>query len=510
MLLGADLRPARPEAPLSRWLSVHTDRPTRLQVGWSDVHGPRQVAFDTLQTEHEVLLVGFHPAASYPLQLELTDAQGRRTTAAGPVVTLDPLPTSFPELTLLSSEPSRIQPGLSLVTMRPAKGSPYQELNHLVILDSDAHVVWSYAAPRFVYDVRMQPDGTLLAAEDGTLIELDLAGERRSAWQPEGWGVEDALELEGFPHELHHEVFPMADGGLLTLSLTERLLADYPTSTESPVPTAPARIADDLVLAIDRDGTVRWSWSLADLLDPHRIGYDSLRTRSSDIVPGPLDWAHANAVVEHPDGGIVVSLRHQDAVIKFDPMSGQLSWILANHDNWPERLRPYLLEPVGTLAWPYHQHAPMVGHDGQIVMFDNGNHRASPWTDQQPLDESDSYSRAVAYRVDEAARTVEQTLSYVDNPNTGPIFAGQIGDADWLDNGNVLITYGHATHTGGQTTASQGLSAQTIRIVEIDPQTGDTVWDLQIATPPALDPAGWTGNRTQRIEGLYPHLWASR
>lgn len=508
-LVALSLADAGPLAPLTRLLAATTDRPTSLRVSWADEHGPIDVQWPALATEHDVVLVGFHPDATVPLSVALTDADGATVVDDSLTVTTDPLPDAFATRTVLSADPARVQPGLDLMPMRALGGSPYDDVDYLVALDADGHVVWLYANAPFVYDVRLQPNGVLLVAEQGRIVEIDRAGRELAAWRPVGWDAA-GIEIPPYDEEFHHDVFPMADGGLLALTWLPRHVDDYPTSYSNPTLVAPAEIAEDVVFAFDRDGSVRWSWPLGELVDVHRIGFDSLRPRTGLVDPPPEDWDHANAVVEAADGSILVSMRHQDAVIRFDPATGALRWILANHDNWPAELQPYLLEPIGDLAWPYHQHAPELGRDDasgtDVLLFDNGNGRASPWTGAAPLPDARSWSRAVAYHVDEQARTVTQTFSYVDNPNTGPIYASQIGDADWLDNGNVLVTYGHATWFGGQTTESLGLSEHVIRVVEVEPVSGDTVWDLQIATDPATDPLGWTGNRTQRVADLYPEL----
>ena len=62
----------------------------------------------------------------------------------------------------------------------------------------------------------------------------------------------------------------------------------------------------------------------------------------------------------------------------FDLRSGELRWILGTHDNWRKPWTRYLLKPRGELAWPFHQHSPQLTRSGNVLLFDNGNGRASP------------------------------------------------------------------------------------------------------------------------------------
>jgi arylsulfate sulfotransferase len=92
------------------------------------------------------------------------------------------------------------------------------------------------------------------------------------------------------------------------------------------------------------------------------------------------------------DDSIIVSVRHQDAIVKFSRSTGQLKWILATHENWPVELQPFLLTPVGApFEWHYHPHAPMVTRSGTVLLFDNRNNRASPFDGRQRLQGSENY-----------------------------------------------------------------------------------------------------------------------
>jgi len=129
---------------------------------------------------------------------------------------------------------------------------------------------------------------------------------------------------------------------------------------------------------------------MLDILDPFRINYSSLLVLYDGFFESVFgeqletrDWSHGNAVVHDPaDDSIVVSLRHQDAVVKFSRQTGELKWILGPHENWDmEQFGEFLLTPLSEdeFFFQYHQHAPDITDEGTILIYDNGNNRASPF-----------------------------------------------------------------------------------------------------------------------------------
>ncbi|MEZ4235855.1 MAG: aryl-sulfate sulfotransferase [Myxococcota bacterium] len=300
---------------------------------------------------------------------------------------------------------------------------------------------------------------------------------------------------------LHHEAFPLPDG-FLTLDLRDFDDDAYPVSYDRPAgPLRPATIVDALVLDVATDGTVRSRWSLAERLDTQRIGWMSLQ-----VDAGGLDWAHANAVFLDPtDGNVVVSVRHQDVVVELDRATGDVRWLLGNPDGWAPPLADLRLQPVGDVSWPSHQHGPMIVDNGDgtidVVMFDNGNYgRTTPYSG---VDDGDHYSRMIAYRVDEAARTVEQVW-VADETSTGRLFVPAFGDADRLPlTGNTLGVWGMVFDEGEGKNVDLGRGAKSVRLVEAGPD-GAPVWELSAWTPREAWREGWQAHRAQRIPTLYP------
>ena len=82
-----------------------------------------------------------------------------------------------------------------------------------------------------------------------------------------------------------------------------------------------------------------------------------------------------------------------------------------------------------------------------------------------------------------------------------------MGDADYLENGNVLAIFGSVSHESGVALGESGAGTHSIRIVEFKPGTpNETVFELRLTSPKDDNRSGWTGNRVQRITSLYPSL----
>jgi hypothetical protein len=244
---------------------------------------------------------------------------------------------------------------------------------------------------------------------------------------------------------MHHGMMTFPDGNILAMGVELREVAKYPTTEAGPAPRGPADVVGDTLYEFQPDGTVLKSRSLFAVLDESRTGYDGV---NGDHWHGFFgmdvkDWSHANGVTwDEANNLVIISLRHQDAVVALDRSSGALRWILGPHDNWEPAWADKLLEPVGEgFAWQWHQHGPAITALGTIVMLDNGNYRAAPY-DPKTLP-VDNFSRVVEYRVDEATMTVEQVWQYGEGLDPA-LYSGSLGNAVMLpETENVMVCFGN-------------------------------------------------------------------
>ena len=414
------------------------------------------------------------------------------------------------------SQPDKMEPGYTLLWVgNRAPGAR----SYTMLLDHVGDVVWYQELD--AGDIRQLPNGNLFYQFQGGAAEATLLGEIVRSWHPAGTTetpLPDSIEVDSpddHPIFFHHEVFPTEHGTILTLDRVDRLVQGYPTSDTDPdAPTADTVVIDEPIVEFDMEtGEILHYYSLVDMLDPRRIGFNSVAPQPPCPARNPeckADWVHDNAIIyDSSDDTYIVSLRHQDAVIKVRRATGELVWILGNHWGWSPEFEPYLLTPVGTpFVWQYHQHAPMLTPEGTLLLFDNGNNRAMPFEIDpdtgepvEPIADADNFSRAVEYLIDPATMTVRQIWESKGNAGVD-LYSRFISDADWLpETGNVLITFGGISFVDHVAT-----NGNAVRIIEVDRNTpATTLFDLSIqATDP--ESPGYTVYRSERIADLYSHL----
>lgn len=480
VVVGPDLD-TPPDTPLARRLTLRTDRPATLTATFTVNDVRREVTFDTITNDFDVPLLGFPPGRTTPVALRLDD--GRGVTELDPVdVVTDPLPDEFPAIDVLLHDADRAEPALWLLSLEVPKLRSW-----LAIYDvADEEIVWLYDGTDWG-DVHQSVRGTLIGLSPSAL-EMDLLGNEISGWTTT---PETPTDRSIAWVDLQHELFPLEDGSLLSLSEIEVRAEHYPRSYEDPIPLGPAAVADHHVVWFEADGSTRADWSLAERLETTRIGFGSL-----GYAQHGYDWIHANAVIPEPDGGVIVSARHQDALVALDP-AGDLRWILGDPAGWSDISAPYLLTPTPGTTWPYHAHGPDLV-DGDLVLFDNRMFTHTPYTPEPP---DPPTSRVVAYRVDPDVMTVTELWSWWP---PGGLLSNALGSADWLpETGHVLADFGFLLGEGAITNDERGWGNRNVRIVEIAPGETDPVVDVRLRTDPAIAPTGVSAYRVEPIRSLY-------
>ena len=380
-------------APLAGTLQLTTDEASRVSVSVSDGNGSWKRDFYDFGTTHSVTLLEFKPGRTNAITVTVFDRHRNQIMAAQPLQFItDPLPTNFPNLNLLHSEPDRMEPGYTLFRVELHSSAN----GYAIIVDSGSEVVWYGNIPA-ISDVRLLENGHLFMPSVTNFQEIDLLGNQVKSWSAP----------PGFPID-NHDAVPTDHGTILYLSGATEVISNYPTSvTVSNAARANATISYQRVVEISAaDASLLNTWSPINVLDPRRISY--LVSKSGTV----WDSEHANAIIEDArDDSLIVSMRAQNAVIKFSRATGQVKWILGPHENWDAPWQPYLLNPVGApLVWEYGQHAPVFTPQGTLLLFDDGNFRASPFATSVP--DPTNYSRAVEYQINEDTMEVSQVWDY--------------------------------------------------------------------------------------------------
>ena len=510
-LTAAELT-ADPDNVLRGALRVTTDTASTVAVELrSPDHAFRVVPSGPAATEHAVPLLQLRPEHRYRVSVQLGDGGAPRgeREQVGEFVT-GALPDDMPPIDV-TSQPDAMSPGLTLFDSQyraPEGEEGYDDEGWLQAVDAEGEVVWYHREPLNIQDARRLDDGDLLYISDETgARRLTPSGEVVGEWRgtsPKsaetdiGAGLGPGQVVDVDVHSMHHEVLELPNGNYLTLSREIREVA-YPEGVceefddDAPPFDGTYDVVGDAIIEFDPDtGEVVKDYSLFDVLDP--LDDDPLLAEADFCIDyldqhypdrQPRDWTHANAVVpDFENNALIVSNRHTDQILALryaddeEGAGGELLWAFGPYED---------MELRGADDWFFHQHAPQVQDDGTILLYDNGTDRPGTPSDEQ-------YSRPVRYRVDPEAGVVEQVWEHRLDP---PLYASFLGDADRLD-GTVL-----STHGGDSIALEDGDgSALMGTLVEVDEETGETVFRLRTADPEGG--AGWAIYRAERIPTIYP------
>jgi len=476
-------------APLAGTLFVNTDVPTRVSVNVDDGVVTWQRNFFDYNVTHVLPMAGFRADRTNQLTVTIWEKSQQSTTLTDAVMFVTvPLPDSFPEIKVLRANPQAMEPGYTLFRCVVNNFN----VGYLTIINNEGEVVW-YSTRNSSHDLRQLADGNLLMGKASGFDEVSILGETLATYPI----------APGFNADAH-ENLPTDRGTILYFSEKSANVIDFPTSATDPAAgTQTAPVGYDWVVEVStNNGAVVGKWNLLNMLDPRRISYLT-------FVQDAYGWDnhHGNAIFEDPkDGGIIASLRTQNAIIKFT-RDGQLKWILGAHDNWGEAFQKYLLTPVGEpFEWQWGQHAMKVTPQGTLLVYDDGNFRASPFDASVP--DAQNYSRAVEYEINEDAMEIRQVWEYGKNSEE-VFFTSFAGDVEWLPNTeHVLVNFSAITYVNGEPPISTALNAMVTRIQEVTHDANpEVIWDVSIFDPTNMS-ENYTGNwvyRTRRIADLYGH-----
>lgn len=390
-------------------------------------------------------VAGMRAATLYNMRHEITT--GSSVVQAPYIGFTTGIPTvPFPTRTVLiaANGQSSLAQGILLHTYVPE--APRQD-TFPVAIDLLGNVVWYYSRTNLNYVTRPVAGGTILLQGFGpgsvlpsqayqNLLEIDLAGNTIRATN--AGRISEQLVARGQPPigSLHHEAIRLANRHTLVLASVERIYTDgaQGSSIGHPVDVLGAMLVD-----LDQNFQVTWNWNAFDHLDVNRaaiLGETCTNNTSTSCPPLFLastasDWLHTNSINYIPsDGNLIISMRHQDWIIKIDYRNGtgggNVLWHLGNGGD-------FQITSTDPHPWFSHQHDAEYESGGtqMLSLFDNGNTR-------QATDPT-THSRGQILVINETQRTVSLNL----NVDLG-VFCPGWGSAQLLHNGNAHFLAGYA------------------------------------------------------------------
>jgi hypothetical protein len=406
-----------------------------------------------------------------------------------------------PPIKINICESHRREPGSIYFTTRPGGLPTRQPYGWIVGIAQDGSILLDRKFIGTTQDIRALPNGNLLFSQSaqGLLYELDPAGTILHTWHARGKWIDKAPpagSVELPVNHIHHTVAYLPNGNFLILDAELRQYENwYSNARDEKAPRQKAALVGDILHEVTRNGRLVHSHHLFDILDPYRITHGSFDDYwHKQGFPGAYDWSHVNAV-HHvaEDDTLIISVRHQDCIIKIGRQDGKLRWILSNHGGWKSDWQKYLLTPEEGLRWQYHQHDCSPTGSRRVMCFDNGNFRVPAF--QTPLADDENFSRAVEFEVDEANMRIRQIWEYGEKARER-IFACYQGGAMRLPKtGNTFMTFGGICLKDGKPYGSNVNAFGRARLIEVTPQ-GEVVFDLQVDDSNATQPMAYSAFRS--------------
>lgn len=308
--------------------------------------------------------------------------------------------------------------------------------------DAAGNVIWYLPRPELTIPYFTRPvkgGGVLIMLIDQTsatgglalsalLREYDLAGNQ--VRETNYAAVSRQLTARGADPitSFHHEALRLPDGSTAVIASVEKVEDQG---------AGPVDVVGDMAVVLDSNLQVKFSWNEFDHLEigrPALLGETCRRGNFAGCaVPvNPNysvanDWTHSNSLWLAPDGNMIVSIRHQDWVVKFRYANGSgdgaLLWKLGHDGDFT------ISAPAGDpYPWFSHQHDAEYASNGLLTLFDNGNTRVRTLP---------GHSRGQALRINGASKTatLEVNLDLGD-------YSGAVGVAQLLSNGNFFFDLG--------------------------------------------------------------------
>lgn len=164
----------------------------------------------------------------------------------------------------------------------------------------------------------------------------------------------------------------------------------------------PGRVVANVIQEV-KDGKVIFEWDSTDYVELYEMSVEGNNFDLEDTMW--CDYVHINSMdICGNDGNIIVSMRHNDAVMEINRKTGEIEWILGGiHDMFG------LTEEQKMCR----QHFARFTEEGTITVFDNStNYVLSRSRNNEYQGNGTGYARAVEYRLDEEHLKLLDYASY--------------------------------------------------------------------------------------------------
>ena len=218
---------------------------------------------------------------------------------------------------------------------------------------------------------------------------------------------------------LHHN-YDLGKNGLL---LEVNLNVDGATHIES------------TIFEVNKSGVILDRWNITQIVREAMIaGHDD----PNAFVRDGADWFHNNAATYWAATDTLVVSGREDFVIGIGYTDKQIKWILGDLSKaWATypSLRAYALTmSAGSIA-PIGEHAVSITPDGNLMLFDNGEHSYN----QTPAGDDHTYSSPRKYSINLVTKTATEVWNFKHNESIKSIICSSV----YQQGSSYLIDYAH-------------------------------------------------------------------
>ncbi len=440
-----------------------------------------------------IFVAGMRGNTLYHMRAVATYSDGTTETDTDHTFMTGAYPALQTQITAATSPGQTPQPGIELINGLSAPAE-------ITATDLSGNVIWAYIpsppipAPSLIQAPNLLPNGDFLfviapgsslAILNPSAIPVGALDEIREI-NLTGDTVQELtlaqlnLELSAANYNLtlltlHHEITPLPNGHVLVVGNTIKNVVLTGQTT-------PTQVLGDVVIDLDQNMKPVWVWNEFDHLDVNRHPWNF------------PDWTHTNAVIySKDDGNILVSIRHQNWVVKVDynngAGTGNIIWRLGEGGDFT------LQGGVDPTDWFYAQHGPAfttantTGIFG-LTLMDNGDDRMYPGGTTQTCGVNGApacYSTIPVFQINESTMTAALTFHQILPPALYSVFGGNSEVPEHVP-GSDHIEYD---------LCGVSLKPASSQIFEVtNEQNPQTVWNLELT--------GANAYRAYRIPSLYP------
>jgi arylsulfate sulfotransferase len=431
-------------------------------------------------------VAGMHASTLYHMQGVVQFSDGTQFLDADQTFSTGALPSFVHPVISVTTTPGMTpQPGIEMLDLLDEGGSP-------IATDLDGSINWFYQFTStngtLVQPIRPLRNGHFLLvlapnsaipltgpqptpSTTNEVREIDLAGNTIKSLNMTD--LNTRLVNAGFTLNaliVHHDVIELPNGHWIFLVCLTKDFTDLPGFP------GVTTVLGDAIIDVDTNLNPVWVWNSFDHLDINRHPFSF------------PDWTHSNALLLTGDGNLLLSMRHQNWIIKIDYKNGagtgDVLWHLGQGGDFT------LVGGTDPTDWVYAQHGPAFFSRASSGVFDlgvmdNGDDRVYPNNESCAAAGFTvcPFTTVPIYHIDEHAMTA--TLVFQDVLSQYSFFGGNVTS---LANGNVEFDLCSNVPAASPTAA---VAFEVTR--DANPQV---VWQMNIGTQ--------NGYRIFRLPSLYP------